>query len=79
MTAEKTKFGIEIDQGALDHRGNIGSKPETKSFFQKWDIIYVDTLDPNYKDHGHDDHEEAKPSKDKRSISSKTSRSISTS
>lgn len=69
LTSEKTKWGIEIDQGALDHRGNIGSKPETKSFFQKWDIIYADTLNPNHEeDNHHDDHEEAKPSKDKRSI-----------
>ena len=67
LISGKTKWAVEIDQGALDHRGNIGSNPESKSFFQKWDIIYADTLNPNHEDHGHDDHDE-KPSKDKRSI-----------
>jgi hypothetical protein len=72
LTSEKTKYAVQIDQGALDHKGNIGSGPESKSFYQKWDIVYVDSMDPSLSveaDDKHDDHHDKKPKSNKRSIS----------
>ena len=52
------------------HKGNIGSSAESKSFLQKWDIIYMDTLNPDYVRGVHTHVEEEKPKKTvKRTIS----------